>query len=265
MDFIKKHYEKIVFSVVLLGLVGALVFLPVLIFNDRQRLEDIKTGIIGGRPKPFPALDMTRQDNVLARLQSPYALDFSTANRLFNPVEWKKDYSGNMIKLVTGHEVGVGAAVVTKISPLDLVLTLDAVQTNELGAIYVIGVERQVAAYPQLRHERQHYVTPGEKNEDFALGTNGVKGDPDNPDELLLKLADSGATVPVSKDKPFRRVDGYMADLKYGPENKSFPNQRVGSIVSFDGEAYLIVAIDQNEVILSAQSNQRHTILRYAP
>ena len=116
-----------------------------------------------------------------------------------------------------------------------------------------------------MRHKQQHYVSPGEKNEDFTLGTNGVKGDPDNPDELLLKLADSGATVPVSKDKPFRRVDGYMADLKYGPENKSFPDRRVGSIVSFGGEAYLIVAIDQNEVILSAQSNQKHTTLRYAP
>ena len=43
MDFIKKHYEKILLSAVLLGLVGALVFLPFLIFNDRQRLEDIET------------------------------------------------------------------------------------------------------------------------------------------------------------------------------------------------------------------------------
>lgn len=265
MDFIKKHYEKIVLSVVLLGLVGALVFLPVLISNDRQRLEDIKAGIIGGRPKALQPLDMTRQDNVLQRLQSPYALDFSTANKLFNPVEWKKDYSGNMIKLVTGREVGVGAVVVTKISPLYLVLTLDAVQTNELGAVYQFSVERQAAPTLPLRFKHSHYVTPGEKNEDFALGTNGVKGDPDNPDELLLKLADSGETVPVSKDKPFQRVDGYMADLKYGPENKSYQNQRVGSIVLFDGDAYLIVAIDQNEVILSAQSNQKKTTLQYAP
>jgi hypothetical protein len=251
MDFIKKHYEKIVLSVVLLGLVGALVFLPVLISNDRQRLDDIKAGIIGGRPKALPALDMSRQDGVLGRLQSPYALDFSTTNKLFNPVEWKKDYSGNMIKLVTGHEVGVGAVVVTNISPLYLVLTLDAVQTNELGAIYLFSVERKAAPTQMLRRKHPHYASKGEKNEDFML--TGVKGDPDNPDELLVKLADSGAAVPVSKGKPFQRVDAYMADLKYGPGNKSYQNQRVGSIVSFDGDAYLIVAIDQNEVILSAQ------------
>src|SRR5277367_3482315 len=146
MDFIKKHYEKIVLSVVLLGLVGALVFLPVLISNDRQKQEDMKEEVIPKRPKPLQPLDMSRQDNVIARLQSPYDLDFSTTNRLFNPLEWKKDYSGNLIKIVTGHEIGASAAVVTKITPLYLVLTLDAVQTNEMGAIYVIGVEHQAAA-----------------------------------------------------------------------------------------------------------------------
>ena len=36
---------------------------------------------------------------------------------------------------------------------------------------------------------------------------------------LVLKLADTGQTIQLSKDKPFRRVDGYTADLKYDPEN----------------------------------------------
>ena len=36
MDFIKKHYEKIMLGVVLLGLVGVLVFMPFLIPSDRQ-------------------------------------------------------------------------------------------------------------------------------------------------------------------------------------------------------------------------------------
>ena len=36
MDFLKKHYEKILLGVVLLGLVGAMVFLPFLILHDRN-------------------------------------------------------------------------------------------------------------------------------------------------------------------------------------------------------------------------------------
>lgn len=260
MDFIKKHYEKVVLSAVLLGLVGALVFLPVLISNDRQRLEDIKTGIIGGRPRPLSALDLTEQDKALGRLESSYQLDFSTTNKLFNPDEWKRDYSGNLIKIVTGREIGVDAVVVTKITPLYLVVSLDAVQTNELGVIYVIGVQRQAALYP---YKRQHYVTTGEKNDDFTLVA--VKGNPDNPDALVLKLTDTGQTVSVSKDKPFRRVDAYEADLSYAPEKENYSDRRVGSIIPIGAENYLIVAIDQNEVILSAQSNQKKTTLRYAP
>ena len=264
MDFIKKHYEKIVLSAVLLGLVGALVFLPFLIDADRERMVQMRT-VFTRNPRPLPDLDFSRQENVMERLKSSYDLDLSTTNKLFNPVEWQKDASGNLIKIVTGHEVGADAAVVTKITPLYFVVTLDSVQTNELGAIYIIGVERQAAAIPQLRHKRQHYVTSGEKNDDFTLITDGVKGDPDNPDELLLKLADTGEPVSVSKEKPFQRVDGYAADLRYDPEKKFFQGRRVGATLSFGGDDYLIVAIDQNGVILSAQSNQKKTTLRYAP
>ena len=35
MDFVKKHYEKILLSVVLLGLMGVLVFMLYLIPSDR--------------------------------------------------------------------------------------------------------------------------------------------------------------------------------------------------------------------------------------
>jgi len=208
---------------------------------------------------------LTEQDNLLERLQSPYGLDFSTTNKLFNPVQWQKAADGNLIKIKTGREIGPSAVVVTQIRPLYLVLTLDAVQTNELGAIYVIGVERQAAAALALRHKRQHYASMNEKNEAFTL--TGVKGDPANPDQLILKLTDTDETVSLSKDKPFRREppDGYAADLKYDPEGKKWQGQRVGADLKFDNDDYNIVAIHQDEVILSAASNQKKTVLPYAP
>jgi hypothetical protein len=67
----------------------------------------------------------------------------------------------------------------------------------------------------------------------------------------------------LSRDKPFRRVDGYMADLKYDPESKKWLNQRVGSSLKFGDDEYNIVAINQNEVVLSAKSNQKKTTLTY--
>jgi hypothetical protein len=262
MDFIKKHYEKIILSVVLLGLVGALVVLPFMIAKDREETEQAGATIINVPPKPLPDLDLTEQSNAMARLDSPSNFDFSTTNRLFNPVEWKKAADGTLIKIKTGNEI-VEAALVSKITPLYLVVTFDSVETNGIAPRYVVGVEHQAAVNPAMRHKRQHYVSVGEKNEAFTL--TAIKGAPENPDQLVLKLADTGEEEVVSMDKPFQRADAYMADLKYPPENKNFPGRREGAAISFGGEDYIIVAIHQSEVILSAASNQKRTTLRYAP
>jgi hypothetical protein len=69
----------------------------------------------------------------------------------------------------------------------------------------------------------------------------------------------------LTKDKPFRRVDGYMADLKYDPEKKNWQGQRLNAVLKFAGDDYIIVAINQDAVILSARSNQKKTTLTYSP
>ena len=136
-------------------------------------------------------------------------------------------------------------------------------ETNEFGARYIIGVERQAAASSWQRTKRQHYATVGEKNEAFTI--TAVKGPPDNPTQLVLRLTDTGESAVLSKDKPFRRVDGYKADLKYGPEGKNWQDQRVNDKLKFAGDDYIIVAISENEVVLSAKSNQKKTTLTYNP
>lgn len=261
MDFLKKHYEKILFGVVLLGLLGALIFLPFMIRSDRQKQEEISRGIITHPVQPLPPLDLPEESNAIQRLQLPCHLDFETTNRLFNPVEWQRAVNGTLIKIETGKEVGPAAVKVTSITPLYFILSLDSVETNEFGVRYVIGVERQAAASPWQREKQQHYASVGDKNDTFTI--TGVKGPPANPTQLVLQLTDSGQLVTVSKGKPFRRADAYMADLKYTPEGKNWEDQRVGAVLKFAGDDYIIVAINQNEVVLSAQSNQKKTTLTY--
>jgi len=263
MDFVKKHYEKILLSVVLLGLVVALVFLPVMINHDHETLTGIRTGIISHKVQPLDLLDLTRETNVVERLQSHYKLDFSTTNKLFNPVQWQRTVDGRLIKLAHGDEVGL--AVVTKITPLCMVLTLDTIETNELGTRYSISVERQAAALPGQRGKRQHYASVGEKNEVFTI--TDVSGSPTDPAQLKLYLIlkDTGERATLSKDQPFRRVDGYAADIKYDLEKRTWQAQRVGADLKFAGDDYIIVAINQDAVILSAKSNQKKTTLTYSP
>jgi hypothetical protein len=261
MEFIKRNYEKIILSLVLLGLVGVLIGMWFVIQADVQSMTDLKNTYLSGPVRPLPDLDLSGPEAALVRLKTPPALDFSTTNKLFNPVQWQKNKVGVPVR---AERLGVQAAVVTKITPLYFSISLDSVMTNALGARYVIFVESPAAALPALRHPQRHYLSVSNKlNNLFTL--QAVKGPAEDPTQLVFRLADTGETALVSKDQPFRRVDGYTADLKYDPENLKFTAQRVGDHFSFGGDNYNIIAIDQNGVILLAQSNQRKWPLPYAP
>jgi hypothetical protein len=258
MDFLKKHYEKIVLGLVLAGLIGALVFMPFYIGADNKSTQDLVDGIIKRTPTELTNVDLTAQTMVVARLKAPYNLDLETTNRGFNPMEWQKNSDGTMVPLA-GH-TGPQLVIVTNITPLYTIITLDSVTTNEIGTRYAVGVEKQGEKAVAKRHKQQHYVSKGDKaNETFALVD--VKTTPDNPDadELTIKLVDTGDQVVLSRQKPYRRVDAYAADFRYDPEKKSFHNRRVGDKVSFNGTDFIVDGVSQDEVILQDQSNQKKT------
>jgi hypothetical protein len=148
--------------------------------------------------------------------------------------------------------------VVTAIRPFYFALKLESVATNEFGARYVISVERQNTG----RHET-HYVSVGDHNNVFSLV--GVQGPPESPDALVLKLADSGDTVSLSKGQPYKRLDAYGADIKYNLEHKTWTGCRVGRLLWFAGDVYTIADINSHEVVLSDQSSHRKWPLPYRP
>jgi hypothetical protein len=262
MDFLKKHYEKVLLGVMLAGLIGVLVFMLFYIASDKDEMARKRESYVNPRVKALTNLDMTIQDSAISRLKSPYNLDLETTNKLLNPFEWQKAPDGSLIPKAT--KTGLQVAVVTNISPLYLIVSLDSASTNELGARYVISVERQAAQTLAKRRKAPHYVSVGDKpNDAFALLE--VKGAPENPDAVVLKLVDNGEVVTITKDKPFRRVDGYTADFRYDPERKIFRGRRIGDKLSFGGVDYVVVEVNQNELILSDQSNQKKTSLPFVP
>jgi hypothetical protein len=54
-----------------------------------------------------------------------------------------------------------------------------------------------------------------------------------------------------------------MVELKYAPEAKTWTNKRIGASLSFNGEDYNIVRLTENEVVLSAKSNQKKWTIKY--
>ena len=263
MEFLKKNYEKILLGLMLAGLVAVLVFMLFYIAADKQGMEERVTSLINPSVKALTNLDLTVSDAAVARLKQPYPLDLETTNKLFNPMEWQRRPDGSRFKISVGNEVGLGAVVVTNIEPLYLILSLESVTTNEMGARYTVGIEKQAAASPAKRHRQSRYVSLGDKPNDF-FQLKEVKGPPDNPDALVLKLVDTGETVEISRQKPFQEPEAYAADFRYPPENKTFRGRRVGDRVTFYNTDYVVVDVKPNELVLLDQSNQKKNSLPFS-
>jgi hypothetical protein len=263
MDFLKKHYEKVLLGVVLLGLAVAVAFLPFKIASEKQKLEDMRNQLIHPNVKELTNQDLSLPDAALKRMAAPASVDFSAPNKLLNPLPWQKAADGHLIK-VDATNVGPNAVTITKMTPLYLKLTLDSVTSLESGPRYVIGIEKEAALNPRERPKTQKYCSLNTKNETFTL--RDIKAAPDNPTNVavVLELNDTKERAVVSREQPFRRIDGYMVDLKYAPENKIWNARRVGGSLTFNGEDYNIVAITENEVVLSAKSNQKKWTVKYS-
>jgi hypothetical protein len=263
MDFLKKHYEKVLLGVVLLGLAVAVAFLPFKIASEKQKLEDMRNQLRHPKVKELSNLNLSVPDAVLKRMAAPAMVDFSAPNKLFNPMPWQKAADGHFIK-ADATNVGPNAVTITKMTPLYLKLTLDSVTQQDAGPRCVIVIEKEAALNPRDRGKTSRYCSINTKTDTFTL--RDVKAAPDNPTNatVVLELNDTKQRAEVSREQPFRRIDGYLVDLKYAPEGKAWNNRRVGASLPFNGEEYKIVAISENEVLLSAKSNQKNWTVKYS-
>ena len=90
-------------------------------------------------------------------------------------------------------------------------------------------------------------------------------GPEDDPTSVTVQLSDPEQTVTLTKDEPFKRVEGYAVDMFYPPENRHFlPNRRVGDSITFAGELYKIIDIKESEVVLLQESNQKQWIKTFS-
>src|SRR5882724_2782474 len=260
MEFLKKHYEKVLLGLVVLGMtvaVGALLFI---IPEKRDKLRALSDAKTNPKIKPFPPLDMAVEEAALQRVQTPVRLDFTTKHNLFNPVLWQKTADGRLVKILTGNEVGPGALEILAIKPLYLRLTYSS--PSETG--YQITVEREAASRESQRHTST--IVSKENNKSELLDLQGVVGPPEKPTELVLELKDSGEVIHLSPDKPYQEAQDYTVDLRYALENRTWRSQRTNSPpLVFAGGQYKIVAITESNVVFSAQSNNKKTTKTFNP
>jgi hypothetical protein len=262
MQFLKKNYEKILLAVVVVAALGVVACLPILVSHEKSRLDELENKVITRKPKPLPALDLAKDDALLQRAQTSISLNLAGPHKVFNPVRWQMKAGGVIFPNPAGGEFNI--LEITKISPLYEIYSLESASvTPGLPTHYGIGIRHEAAAGQHA--VKITYVPLNVTTNNFTVLS--AEGPEEDPTSVKLQLADTHQTVTLSKDQPFKRVEGYMADLRYPPENKDFRGRRKTdtSSICFAGECYKIVDIEESEVVLLQQSNQKQWIKEFNP
>ena len=262
MEFLKNNYEKVILSVVLLGLAVAAALLPIWVAGEKRALEEIDNQITQTERKELKSIDLSTNEMVLQRVVKAAALRLSGEHNLFNPVPWQRMRDGHLVPIRTGREIGPSALAITKIAPLYLRIEYDGPAPSADTVQYRFRVTRETEKSAGKRVATYSAVPGGAKNQAFMLREAKPK---DNPVEFTLELADTKEQVTVTKDKPYVSVAGFAVDLKYGPDNLTFPGKRVGDSVVFAGDTNKIVAITETNVTVAAASNTKRTTVAYTP
>lgn len=255
---LKRHYEKLILALALIALIGAVVVLSQKKSAENETIENYNRGIIKRKSKPIQTMDPSALTTALTLATNPPAVTLAPPHNLLNPVKWQRRPDGSLLKVETGREIGPNAVELLKITPLRLIITLDGQSGSGVNMSVMPETNRFV------RSKLQSFVTTNSPSERihrtrfFTL--RDLKVTPDGP-VVEIELAD-GTKETVTPARPFSRVDGYRADLNYPPEKKTFNDRRAGDVLTLNSEDYIIVAITTNEVVFSARSNDRRTIIR---
>lgn len=262
MDFLRKNYEKVILSLVLLGLAAAAVFLLFQVSSERERLTAIQEMDITVPKKEFIPYDSSTNESLLRRLRRPEAAHLTREHNLFNPVRWQRRAEGAALTKEGSVLEGAAALTLTETKPLRLMVSYEGATGSGNQIFHKFKVTREADRDPGSRRATTLTVMGiGARNKVFVLKDLQPKED---PKEFTLEMVDDKTQVLVQKDKPFESVAGYTADLKYDPERQIYLNKRIDDRLVFGGDTNKIVAITSTSVTVEALSNKKRTTISIA-
>jgi hypothetical protein len=261
MEFLKKHYEKIVLCVVLIGLAAAVLWMKNALANIKEELPPI---VIGPPPKTAPPqpLNLSEYQQALAQITNPPPVVLSGAHNLFNPVTWKRKGNGELVKII---KTGPDALIVTNIVPIYTIISYD--HPSPGSPVYVMMVETNVDLRLPSKRKHQDLARKNEKVKSGLYIVRGIKGAEDDPSEINLEIIQTGETnVWVSTNAPYKHVESYLTDLKYDPDpTLSLLKKRVKDEFILDNEPYKIVEITNDAVRVQDRHTTKITEIKWTP
>jgi hypothetical protein len=258
MDFLKKHYEKIILCLVLLGLAGAALHMSGVIQGVRVQLQPV-TIAPPAKTAPIAPLDLKPYVDVLEQITNPPPVLLSGDHNLFNPVTWKRKANGDLMKII---KTGPDALMVTNIVPL---YTIIAYEHPTGGAIYAMSWQQHADLRLPNRRGTPEHLQKDEKKKIVPFIVRGIKGAENDPSEINLEIVDTGETnVWVSTNSPYKRVDSHLADLRYDPDPQlSLNKKQVNDAFRLENELYKIVEITNNAVRVQSERTTKVTEIKW--
>ena len=258
MEFLKNHYEKVILSVVLLGLAIAAAYLPIEVSKVRQSLLTA-TETIRRRPvKQIEDVDTSTNEMVLRMVKNPPPVTFARAgHNVFNPGRWIKAPDGTPI---LEEDLGIRQLRVVAIRPLYTRIVYSGVRDSGQTVRYKLTEIQQTSPKPAKQRGIMRYMRPGEKTDLFVLRK--VEGPEKAPTAVFVELVEDGREVRITPDHPFEEVAGYAVDLRQETTKRLYKNQRVDSRIVLGGERYKIVAIGPEDVTLANVDTLERTTIR---
>jgi|YelNatPaOPRAMG01_1025707.scaffolds.fasta_scaffold01283_9 hypothetical protein len=262
-----QHYEKVVLTLMLVVLAGAVWILWQESQREAEKLRQYVQPPTPAKTKGVQPVDLSSARALLDRARDPGGLDLSGPHNLFNPVRWQRQPDGVLLKVQSSKDVGPEALRIEAIRPLYFTISVD--RLAGWGSCYMaVSNETLVPA-----RQASVYIYPGVTNRTNVCRFFVLRDvrNPTNDPEWVLELTDAPSgterTVVVTRDKPYRRVEGWEADLRYPPGNKRFTKLRPGTnwVLRLEGEDYKVVAVTEQAVVLSGRLNdQQYTITQRA-
>ncbi len=99
MEFLKRNYEKILLSVILLGLAVVAFWLINQVVNEKAKLDEMMKGAEGESHRKISPADTKAAQATLARVQNPGEFALPVQHRLFNSMKWVRQPDGKIQKI----------------------------------------------------------------------------------------------------------------------------------------------------------------------
>jgi hypothetical protein len=259
MEFLKKNYEKVILSVVLLGLAIAAGLLLTRVADENRRVDEIRQLNLTATPQELESMETSTNLALLNRMQRSNRVVLTGTNNLFNPVLWqRRGPDDRPLKIETGAEVGPRALEILETKPLYFRVSFVGRSDQGGNTQYSFRIQREGASRPSDRRAATlSFIRVGSDNAGLRLRE---LRPPEEPTEFVFEAAEDRSQVVVGVNRDFERVMGYLATLRYEPDNRTFRDKRVDDTISLDGTPYKIVAISETSVTVEAPNKARTTV-----